>query len=175
MPSAKTVARVLGRIESRMLSQLLHDPRHINGRKPARLNLAVRLTARKAGPSVTAASSSQDWTARTGHVSGFEPYGMPTLRPAPSRSVLLRRKVTVRPSRLKAKSTKSSATSSERRNAPANPSRSSARSRAPIKPASVAPTTARISSYSATAKSIAREQVALAGARLAKIMETELK
>jgi len=47
MPRAKAVASVLGRIESCMLSQLLHDPRHVNGRKPASLNLAVTIDSAK--------------------------------------------------------------------------------------------------------------------------------
>ena len=47
VPCAKAVARVLGRIESRMLSQLLHDPRHVNGRKATRLNLAVTIDSAK--------------------------------------------------------------------------------------------------------------------------------
>ncbi len=57
-------------------------------------------------------------------------------------------RVTVSPSLPKAQSAMSKPTSSERRNAPANPSRISARSRAPIKPASAASTIARISSVS---------------------------
>ena len=62
---------------------------------------------------------------------GSVPLGMPSLRP--SWSVLLRRIWTVRPSRFVSRSLISSATSSERRKAPANPSRSRARSRRPSK------------------------------------------
>jgi hypothetical protein len=73
---------------------------------------------------------------------------MPILRPAPSWSVLLRRRVTVSPSLPNVQSSTSKPTSSDRRNAPANPSNISARSRAPISPASAASTIARMSSVS---------------------------
>lgn len=96
-----------------------------------------RVMERNTGPLATPACSIQAWTARSGHVSGFDPKGMPTFRPWASWSVLERRSVTVSPSRVKSKSPASSATSSERLNAPANPSRISARSRVPINPRSV--------------------------------------
>src|ERR1035441_6677944 len=54
----------------------------------------------------------------TGHVWGFDPYGIPILRPTPSWSTFDRRNVTVRPSLPKTQSSTSSPTSSDRRNAP---------------------------------------------------------
>jgi hypothetical protein len=54
--------------------------------------------------------------------------GMPILRLAPCWSVFDRRKVTVKPSWPKAQSSAYRPTSSDRRNAPANPSRIRARS-----------------------------------------------
>jgi hypothetical protein len=76
-------------------------------------------------------SSSQARQARTGHVAGFDPYGMPTLRPAPSWSVFERRRRRVSPSVPSLTSTVSRPTSSLRRSAPAKPRRRSARSRHP--------------------------------------------
>src|ERR1039458_690342 len=43
-----------------------------------------RLTERTTGPTVMAASSIHASIVRTGHVSGFDPYGIPILRPTPS-------------------------------------------------------------------------------------------
>jgi hypothetical protein len=80
-------------------------------------------------PDSVAEASIQARRTRTGHVSGFEPYGIPTLRPWPSWSVLERRNVTTTPSDVKAQSSISSPASSDRRKAPANPSSNTARSR----------------------------------------------
>ena len=74
---------------------------------------------------------SHSFQARTGSVSSWAPRGMPTVRPAPSGSVLLRLIVSVRPSGPSVTSATSRPTSSLRRSAPAKPSRSRARSRCP--------------------------------------------
>jgi hypothetical protein len=47
MPSAKTVARILGRIESRALGKLFHDSGHVNWCKAGLLNLAVAIDGAK--------------------------------------------------------------------------------------------------------------------------------
>ena len=99
-----------------------------------------RLMERNTGPAVMAACSIHACIVRTGHVWGFDPYGIPILRPTPSWSTFDRRNVTVRPSLPKTQSSTSSPTSSDRRNAPANPNRISARSRMPMVLASVAST-----------------------------------
>ena len=92
--------------------------------------LLYRVTVRNTAPPCTCASHA--CSARTGQVVGQEPYGRPIVAPSPSWSVFERRILTSTPSVPKVRSCTSSATSSLRRNAPANPVRSRARSRSPI-------------------------------------------
>src|ERR1035438_7109143 len=56
-----------------------------------------RSTRRKTGPEVIFAALSQVLSARTGQMDLSLAYGIPTSRPAPSWSVLLRRKVQTTP------------------------------------------------------------------------------
>jgi hypothetical protein len=78
-------------------------------------------------PVVIPAALSHARKAATGQE--IEPRTIATVAPLPSWSVLLRRMVTFSPASLSSISSQSRATNSERRNAPANPSSSKARSR----------------------------------------------
>ena len=82
-------------------------------------------------PEVMSDAANQRRSARTGQVASSVPKGMPTLRPAASWSVFERRRSMTRPSLVKERWAKSIAASSERRKAPAKPTRTSARSRRP--------------------------------------------
>src|ERR1035441_6803751 len=62
--------------------------------------LPCRWIGRNTGPSVMPLDSNHVWNERTGHVAGFDPYGTPIFRPSPSWSVLDRRIVTTKPSRV---------------------------------------------------------------------------
>ena len=86
---------------------------------------------RNKGPVSIFPAARQSASARTGQVTGSSPRGMPTALPSPSWSVLLLRIPMIKPSRLSSRSSTWNPTSSEWRNAPANPSSSSARSRFP--------------------------------------------
>ena len=81
------------------------------------------------GPWVIPAASSQACKAATGHDTA--PRGIGTTRPAPSWSVFERRSLIRRPSLTSSRSFTVSPASSERRKAPAKPTRRSARSRNP--------------------------------------------
>jgi hypothetical protein len=111
--------RVLGGIQARPHRKFFDDSRNVDTAQPTRLHLPVPIDRAKHRLPLRACLASHAWTVRTGHVSGLEPYGMPTLRPAPSWSVLLLRIVTVSPSLPKAQSEMSKPTSSDLRNAPA--------------------------------------------------------
>jgi hypothetical protein len=88
-----------------------------------------RSTGRKTGPASIPQTLSQCSRARTGQWR-VRPNGMPTLRPAPSWSTFERLSVTMAPCRTRSTSSQFKPTISDRRNPPAKPIRSSARSRA---------------------------------------------
>jgi len=77
---------------------------------------------------------SQALRLRTGQVDSSAPNWIPTWRPFASWSVFDRRKLITKPSGVNLRSVNSKAASSDRRHAPAKPTRSSARSRAPPSP-----------------------------------------
>ena len=81
------------------------------------------------GPALIPAASSHSRRALAGHATS--PRAIAMVAPSPSRSVLLRWIVAGRPLLVSAMSATSRATSSDRRNAPANPNSKSARSRRP--------------------------------------------
>jgi hypothetical protein len=91
---------------------------------------SVLVMGRNRGPSEVSAALIQAPTASTGQA--MEPRAMAIMTPSPSWSVLLLRMVTRRPALQDSRSATSRATSSERRNAPAKPSRRRARSRVPF-------------------------------------------
>ena len=92
--------------------------------------LPALLIGRNIGPSEMRTTRSHSRSAITGQAA--LPGTMATVVPSPSWSVLLLRIVRRRPPSQKSRSFRSNATSSERRNAPAKPSRSRARSRIPL-------------------------------------------
>ena len=77
------------------------------------------------------ATACQSWKARSGQVSTCRPRGRPISAPCPLWSVLPRRMRSLNPPATSTTSSTCSATSSDRRKAPAKPNSSSARSRRP--------------------------------------------
>jgi hypothetical protein len=72
-----------GRLEAHGRRGALNDPRHAAIREPAE-QCAVAGDAAEDPPSVIPAAVIHAASARTGHISGAEPNGTPTIRPAPS-------------------------------------------------------------------------------------------
>ncbi len=85
------------------------------------------------GPEAISAAVSHSCKAVTGQVSGELPRGIVISAPSPSASVLERSISSFMPPRVQVTCSTSRATSSERRRAPAKPTRNSARSRAPAR------------------------------------------
>lgn len=94
------------------------------------------LTFLNTGPVFIAALSSQRRSARTWQVASWRPNTIMISAPSPSLSVLDFSSSSVTPSSDRVRRETSSATSSERRSAPAKPTSSSARSRSPARPGS---------------------------------------